>query len=106
MERAAEGRPERKTSGKPCRVRNHNQRQAARHRKQRLFIGASELEMRPVGGSATEASDGGVGAHGGKSGGVAPEGTVKTGVKVASAAGQHGARPRPSSPVPTTREIP
>ena len=34
--------------------------------------------MRPVGGSATEASDGGVGARGGKSGGVAPEGTTET----------------------------
>ena len=44
--------------------------------------------MRPVGGSATEASDGGVGALGGKSGGVAPEDTAKTGVRVASAAGQ------------------
>ena len=42
--------------------------------------------MRPVGGSAAEASDGGVGARGGKSGGVAPDGTAKTGVKAASAA--------------------
>ena len=47
--------------------------------------------MRPVGGSATEAPDGGVGARGGNSGGVAPAGTAKTGVKVASAAGQNGA---------------
>ena len=45
------------------------------------------VEMRPVGGSATEASDGGVGALGGVSGGVAPGGTAKTGVRVASAAG-------------------
>ena len=57
--------------------------------------------MRPVGGSATEASDGGVGARGGKSGGVAPESTARTGVKVALATGQSGARPRRSSPVPT-----
>ena len=44
--------------------------------------------MRTVGGSAAEASDGGVGARGDKSGGVAPEGTARTGVKTASAAGQ------------------
>ena len=60
--------------------------------------------MRPVGGSATEAFDGGVGALGGKSGGVAPEGTAKTGVRVASAAGQNGARPRRLLPVPTKAE--
>ena len=42
--------------------------------------------MRPVGGSATEASDGGVGGRGSNSGGVAPKGTAKTGVEVASAA--------------------
>ena len=60
--------------------------------------------MRPVGGSAAEASDGGVGVRGGKSGGVAPESTMKTGVKVAAAASQNGARPRRSSPVPTEAE--
>ena len=42
--------------------------------------------MRPVGGSATEASDGGIGARGSKSGGVAQESTAKTEVRVASAA--------------------
>ena len=57
--------------------------------------------MRPVGGSATEASDSGVGARGGDSGGVTPEGTARTGVKVASAAGHNGVRSRRSSPVPT-----
>ena len=60
--------------------------------------------MRLVGGSATNASDGGVGVLGGKSGGVAAEGTAKTGVRVASAAGLNGARPRRSSPVPTKAE--
>ena len=57
--------------------------------------------MRPVVGSATEASDGGVGARGGKSDGVVPEGTAKTGGNVVSAAGENGAGPRGSSPVPS-----
>ena len=60
--------------------------------------------MRPVGGSATETSDGGVGARGGKSGGVISEATAKTWVRVTSVAGQNGARPRRSSPVPTKAE--
>ena len=60
--------------------------------------------MQPVGGSATEPSDGGVGARGGDSGAVARKGTAKTGVKAASAAGQKGARLRRSSPVPTKAE--
>ena len=46
------------------------------------------VEIRTVGSSATEASDGGVGTRGGKSGGVAPESTAKTGVKAASVAGR------------------
>ena len=61
--------------------------------------------MRPVGSSATDAPDGGAGARGDKSGEVAPEGTAKTGSKLASAAGQTGVRPRRSSPVPTKAEI-
>ena len=39
--RAGEGRPE-KTLRDTCQFLNHNQRQAARHRQQRLFFGASE----------------------------------------------------------------
>ena len=62
------------------------------------------MEMRPVGGSSTEAPDGGVGARGGNSGGVTPEDTASTGVKVASAAGQNGARLRRSSSIPTKEE--
>ena len=42
--------------------------------------------MRPVVGSAAEASGGDVGARGGTSGGVVLGGTAKTGVKVSSAA--------------------
>ena len=38
--------------------------------------------MRPEGGSATEASEGAVGAGGDKAGGVTPRDTAKTGVKV------------------------
>ena len=62
------------------------------------------VEIRPVGGSATEASGGGVGARGGKSDGVASKGTAKTGVKVASAASPNAARSWRSSPVPTKAE--
>ena len=60
--------------------------------------------MQPVGGSTTETSDGGVRARGGNFGGVAPKGTPNIGVKVTWAAGQDGARPRRSSPVPTKEE--
>ena len=100
---AAEGRPERKTSAGPCRVRNHSQRQAGAGL---AVLRRVRVEMRPVGGSATEASDGGVGARGVKSGGVAQKGTAKNGVRVASAAGQNGARTRRSSPAPTKAETP
>ena len=64
----------------------------------------ARVEMQPVGSSAPEASGWGVGARGGNSGGVAPKGTAKIGVKVTSAAGHSGARPRRSSPVPTKVE--
>ena len=57
--------------------------------------------MQPVGSSAPEASGWGVGARGGNPGGVAPKGTAKIGVKVGSAAGHSGARPRRSPTVRT-----
>ena len=68
--RAEEGRPEKKMTEVPCRVRNHNLQQATRRRRQRLFFSVSEWRCGPEGGSATEASEGGVGAGGGNSGGA------------------------------------
>ena len=87
--------------GGGCRIRDNNQRLAARHRRQWVSFGASEWILRPERGSATGAPEGGVGARGGISGGVVPKDTATTGVKAASAAGQYGTRPRRSSLVPT-----
>ena len=47
VERAAKGRPEKKITERPCRVRNLIQQQTARRRRQRLFFGVSEWRCGP-----------------------------------------------------------
>ena len=99
-ERAAEGRPEIKTTEGRRRIRTHNKQQVARRRQQWLFFDLASWECNPKAATPLNLRRGRWDRRC-RSGGiqVSPESTAKTGLTVASVVGKNGAPPRRSSPV-------